>query len=392
MHGKPRPSAVTSQPTYDRRKRWRLAAGHRVEYPHVGRRMVSYTANISSGGMYLRSVGTLRQGDEALFAIALESKAPLFEVSGRVVACDSSRTGARIGFTQCNEATTKRLHDYVDRYHLARLVDAVSTRRPSATKVIDLAGVYAERGAFDDAIEVLHHGVVTNPDAGEIYERALPFVLERMLRAPNNEPNAGIVEKFRHLLAQGADHRASVSLLEGLGSGLQQLERNVDRAEAARRARELRRAVALSVAQRQKELELDFEQRLHEERQALANQLAQYRAKLEDARAALMAEKNAVARERNRLEVELRRALTDAETDRVRLRACMKELDELRTVMNRQRTAYAPPSENPGSPSAKPSRNREALFENITSAAFDKAVDGWPRAKPTAFGREATAG
>ena len=100
----------------DRRGSKRFSATHRVEYEVDGRRNISFLANMSMGGMFLRSAGSLSKGDELDFRVMLDDGKEPLDVRGMVLE-DQEGTGgagARIRFPEGQEAAFVRMREYTE--------------------------------------------------------------------------------------------------------------------------------------------------------------------------------------------------------------------------------------------------------------------------------------
>ncbi|HET6343449.1 MAG TPA: PilZ domain-containing protein, partial [Myxococcota bacterium] len=131
---------------------WRLAATHRVEYLVDGRRSISFTVDLSVGGMQLRSAAQLPLGAELLFALTLADGAPPAQVAGRVL----GRTGsnARVQFIAGHPGVEAVRAHMVSRV-IPDLEASMERGRPIPSKVQALAGLYEDFDRVAEAIELL---------------------------------------------------------------------------------------------------------------------------------------------------------------------------------------------------------------------------------------------
>ena len=96
----------------DRRKHWRLQASYRVEYDVDGRRCTSFTANLSQGGMLLRSASDLTSEEEREFLDRLRfsgSAAEVLREMEKVQADGTPATSLQVNVRQKIQRRIKRL-------------------------------------------------------------------------------------------------------------------------------------------------------------------------------------------------------------------------------------------------------------------------------------------
>lgn len=166
----------------ERRHHWRIPVGYRVDYRLDTHRVISYTSNLSLGGMLLRSADALTPGQLVQFAINVNgaTEVPL-RLQGRVLEThDAHAKGVRVQFVTSEDTDLDRLQDHFESALLSQWERAREVLRPPAQKLTDLIALYIEANRYDDALDTLEDGLAVNPDPCELHRQAIPYLLLRV--------------------------------------------------------------------------------------------------------------------------------------------------------------------------------------------------------------------
>ena len=121
--------SIVSRDQYaDERQSSQFAATHRVEYEVDGRRNISFLANMSMSGMFMRSASTLQTGARLSFRVILDDGKDPLDIKGEVIEAHSAGTAPQ----GLNPLAVKVMHEvgidisgrvskYVDRFREVEL-------------------------------------------------------------------------------------------------------------------------------------------------------------------------------------------------------------------------------------------------------------------------------
>ncbi|MFC1610990.1 PilZ domain-containing protein, partial [Myxococcota bacterium] len=365
----------------DRRQAKRFAATHRVEYEVDGRRNISFLANLSLGGMFVRSAGSLKTGGTVDFHIILDDGKEPLDIKGLVLQdqTETNGAGARVQFPAGQEAAGARLIDYIEGYVVPFLEKACNRPRPSADKVMDLAVFYTELGRREDTHAVYKRGIEANPRNVELHERFATFLivgicdteegdLLPLLTELDGVVESGLGLKQTDRLRQVADDAAEIR------AGIEKAREEAERLQQERRFTEqVESRVAEAVEEREQTLRTEHEGVLSnlgaeheavlsnlgaehesalgplrderdEARQALAGlqaQVQEERAGLEEERQQLADQQRQIEADRSSLQQERQSLVDEMARGRQELAAQMAEYDVRVNQLDRERSSFA---------------------------------------------------
>lgn len=222
---------MSALPSPERRQRRRFGANARVEYVVERRRNISFMANLSLGGMHLRSATNLKPGDVMPFRLFLDAPGGPTEVMGEVLPWDgaSKRSEAHVAFLQNQPDAFRSLCLYTEETVLPKLRRNLS-RAAKAENFLELATLYQDLGMTGEALQVLREGIEAQPDNVVLYEHLAPALFCRI--SADDEKSLEELKMLRSVLDAAP---AESTVLAALTEEVMALEAN---AETKRKALE----------------------------------------------------------------------------------------------------------------------------------------------------------